>query len=191
MKLKALILTTALTAGSVAVAADMTETKKQTQFDKDVAEGVQAIGEDANKAWEGTKDVAESAKDAAGDVYQATKGAVVSAYTETREWWNDTMIDDGYEVVEVGMATKEDLMGARVFDAKDNWIGEISEVAVDDDSMMDYSHVDVGGFIGIGEKTVRVEPAQLVVTQNIDTGEFQVHTAMTKEELKDLPEVDA
>lgn len=79
------------------------------------------------------------------------------------------------------------LQGKRVYGANNEDIGEISDVLLTQDGKVDAFVVDVGGFLGMGEKSVAIG------TQNIDfmsdqNGDLVVFTPFTQEQLKNQPE---
>ncbi|WP_108482141.1 PRC-barrel domain-containing protein [Oceaniglobus ichthyenteri] len=99
----------------------------------------------------------------------------------------DTPAVQGYRIIEVDELTTEELTGARVYDQNDKWVGEVSELLIEGDQVTD-AVVDVGGFLGLGEKPVLVGLDNLSFQQGEDTvGEVRVFTIMTEEELKSLP----
>lgn len=60
--------------------------------------------------------------------------------------------NDGDEVV----LTAEDLQGMPVFGKNDENLGEISELVLTDSGTIEHVIVDIGGFLGIGEKSVAI-----------------------------------
>lgn len=79
------------------------------------------------------------------------------------------------------MTADAQLEGARVYDANNNWIGEISEVN------QSSAVIDVGGFLGIGEKPVLLEWSQLDILKERDSNDIRVYTKMTEAELEAMP----
>jgi sporulation protein YlmC with PRC-barrel domain len=78
-----------------------------------------------------------------------------------------------------------DLIGASVTNANGDSIGKTSDVLVTKDSKtVDAVVIDVGGFLGIGSKSVAIPLEQLTIGARPDQG---VKTAMTKEQLEALP----
>ena len=78
-----------------------------------------------------------------------------------------------------------DLIGASVTNANGDSIGKTSDVLVTKDSKtVDAVVIDVGGFLGIGTKSVAIPLEQLTIGARPDEG---VKTAMTKEQLEALP----
>jgi len=76
------------------------------------------------------------------------------------------------------------LIGRNVKNPQDETIGEIEAIHLDKDGRVDSVIIGVGGFLGMGERLVRVAWKDLTVTGN---GE-KVTTAYTKDQLKALPE---
>ena len=78
-----------------------------------------------------------------------------------------------------------DLIGASVTNANGDSIGKTSDVLVGKDSKtVDAVVIDVGGFLGIGSKSVAIPLDKLTIGARPDEG---VRTAMTKEQLEALP----
>ncbi len=76
------------------------------------------------------------------------------------------------------------LIGRSVRNAQNETIGEIEAIYLDKDGRVDSVIVGVGGFLGMGERNVRVAWKDLTITDN---GE-KVTTAFTMDQLKALPE---
>jgi sporulation protein YlmC with PRC-barrel domain len=78
-----------------------------------------------------------------------------------------------------------DLIGASVTNTNGDSIGKTSDVLVDKDTKtVDAVVIDVGGFLGIGSKSVAIPLDKLTIGARPDEG---VKTAMTKDQLKALP----
>jgi hypothetical protein len=80
----------------------------------------------------------------------------------------------------------EELVGKTVVSQQGEEIGEIEEIVMDNDTQKHLAVVDVGGFLGIGEKSVAVEFDQLELS---DDG--RVQSDLTRETLQSQPEYDA
>ncbi|MCB2052205.1 MAG: PRC-barrel domain-containing protein [Novosphingobium sp.] len=78
----------------------------------------------------------------------------------------------------------EELIGTTVYGAKDEAIGKIGDVIVDKNDKVEAFVIEVGGFLGFGEKPVAVAPARLSIMKN-ENGELAVHTDFTESQLKD------
>ena len=76
------------------------------------------------------------------------------------------------------------LIGTTVYNNENQNIGEIKDVALDG-SKVNGVVVSVGGFLGLGEKYVLVDPASIAL-QN-DNGKWKAHINTSKEDLKSAP----
>ncbi|RAP41178.1 hypothetical protein BYZ73_10875 [Rhodovulum viride] len=83
--------------------------------------------------------------------------------------------------------TAEDLQGQPVIGADGKKIGEIGELVLTDSGKIDRVIVDVGGFLGIGEKQVELAYGELDISHGED-GDLKVTTVQTEDTLKSLPE---
>ena len=90
---------------------------------------------------------------------------------------------EGWMAVEAGTLSADNMMGARVYGADDADLGEISDVIVTADGKFEAFIVDVGGFLGMGEKPIALDATQLEVMRNED-GDLRIFTAYTEEQLK-------
>ena len=93
---------------------------------------------------------------------------------------------DGYTTVEVNDLSAEDLTGARVYGSNDEDVGEIGELLLTDDGKMDRAVIDVGGFLGLGEKAVAVTFEELQIKRS-DDGAVRVYIDSTQERLEQQP----
>jgi sporulation protein YlmC with PRC-barrel domain len=76
------------------------------------------------------------------------------------------------------------LIGRNIKNADDETIGEIKSIYINKDGKVDSVMVSVGGFLGVGDREVRIAWSDLKITDN---GE-KVMVNMTKEQLKAKPE---
>jgi hypothetical protein len=81
-----------------------------------------------------------------------------------------------------------DLIGATVVNNANENIGEINDLLVDDNGMVQAAIIGVGGFLGIGEKDVAVSFKQLKVTRQSDGDLDKVMANFNKDQLKQAPE---
>ena len=77
----------------------------------------------------------------------------------------------------------DNLMGRTVYSANDENIGEVSDVLLTSDNAVEGFVLDVGGFLGMGEKQVAISPENLEIMANAD-GELTIFTPFTKEQLE-------
>jgi sporulation protein YlmC with PRC-barrel domain len=81
-----------------------------------------------------------------------------------------------------------DLIGKTVYSGEET-VGEISDLVLAKEGEMRAALIDVGGFLGVGEKTVGIPFDKLQITKAED-GSEQVTVAMSKEELEQLPAIE-
>ncbi|MCB1313064.1 MAG: PRC-barrel domain-containing protein [Sedimentitalea sp.] len=96
---------------------------------------------------------------------------------------------DGYLPAEPVDLTAERLTGAPAYDAHDEWIGEVSEIILADGQVSSVV-VDVGGFLGIGEKPVELPMTDIDILRDEDGADIRVYISLTEEQMKALPEYE-
>ena len=99
-----------------------------------------------------------------------------------QETW--TEIDDDALMVDALGMTVGELDGAAVYDPAGERIGELDDILMGADGTSMAASLDVGGFLGMGEKEVAIPVADLTAVED----GFTVN--MTQEELEALPEFD-
>ena len=76
----------------------------------------------------------------------------------------------------------EDMIGTTVYGAGDVNVGEIGDVALTADGKVDAYIIDVGGFLGVGEKEVAIGSDNLAFMTDKDGNKY-LYTSFTKEQL--------
>jgi sporulation protein YlmC with PRC-barrel domain len=79
--------------------------------------------------------------------------------------------------------TADNLIGRTVYSSTDENIGEVGDVLLTADNKVEGFILDVGGFLGMGEKQVAISPEKLDIRADAD-GELTVFTPFTKEQLE-------
>lgn len=130
------------------------------------------------EAEEEKAEVAEEAEEVNDDVTRKTAMAPV--------------IDrDGYTQVEDREALNtEDLTGARVYDINDEDIGEINELLVTDSGKLGDAIIDVGGFLGMGEKQVALPFDSLQLMREDGGDDVRVYVDQSQASLEAMPEYE-
>jgi len=82
-----------------------------------------------------------------------------------------------------GELKSEDLVGTTVYGVNDENIGEINDIVLSQDGKVDAVIIDVGGFLGIGEKQVAVGFDKLAFMAD-QAGKKYLYTKFTKEQLE-------
>ena len=83
----------------------------------------------------------------------------------------------------------DDFVGTTVYGANDENVGDIGDVVLSDDGNVEAVIIDVGGFLGVGEKPVAVGMDNLAFLSDED-GDMYLYTQFTKEQLEAQPEYD-
>jgi hypothetical protein len=105
------------------------------------------------------------------------------------ETWGDEIRGNQSDVAFTSL-TSEDLVGTAVYGADDNWVGEISELALTEDGQVEVVVVDVGGFLGIGQKPVALSMEQIQIRRGeggLFRDDLRAYVNATEEELESLP----
>ncbi|WP_323766148.1 PRC-barrel domain-containing protein [Marinovum sp.] len=97
---------------------------------------------------------------------------------------------EGYANAPLEELTSENLTGAPAYDSNDERIGEVSELILSENGEVKSVIVDVGGFLGIGEKPVELELSQIDILRTDAGGDIRVYIAMTEEELEAMPDYE-
>ena len=100
----------------------------------------------------------------------------------------DTMaVPEGYALVPVTELTSEELTGVEVITSDDEWVGEVSSLIMNEQGQITEAVIDVGGFLGMGEKPVALNFDQLEIMREEGSGNLQVNINATREELDSMP----
>lgn len=97
---------------------------------------------------------------------------------------------DGYGAASMDEMTTEDLTGATIYGTKDEDIGEINSLIVDDSGQITRAILDIGGFLGLGEHQISVTLDELSILREADGSDFRVFIDATKEQLEAQPEYE-
>jgi len=94
---------------------------------------------------------------------------------------------EGYAMVKASDMRASDLIGTRVYGTKDEDVGEVSDIIVNRDKNIREALVDVGGFLGMGEKTVAMPMDDLRIMQAADDDDdLRVYVDATQERLENM-----
>lgn len=95
---------------------------------------------------------------------------------------------DGYKAAEVAELTADKLEGARVYGPKDEDVGEINRLVLNDNGQVERVVLDVGGFLGVGERQIAVTLDELNIVRTDDGKDFRVYIDANQANLKAQPE---
>jgi sporulation protein YlmC with PRC-barrel domain len=91
------------------------------------------------------------------------------------------------EGAEVEKLTAEDLEGVGVYGVDDEEIGEIEDLVVTPDGKIQSAVLEVGGFLGIGEKEVEMPFDQVRLMRQADGDDWRAYVDRSLEDLKGMP----
>lgn len=94
---------------------------------------------------------------------------------------------EGYEPVATGDMEVDTLTGLNVYGTQDEDVGEIGDLVLDADGEVESVIIDVGGFLGIGEKHIAMPYDSLSFLRAAD-GDTRVYVDATKEDVEQMPE---
>ena len=94
---------------------------------------------------------------------------------------------DGYMAAEKEYLTAEKLTGAKVYDANDEVIGEVGKLILSDSGQITDAVIDVGGFLGMGEKPVALKLTDIDILRNEAGDDVRVYLTKTKVDLEAMP----
>ena len=94
---------------------------------------------------------------------------------------------DSMATVDAGKISANDLMGTTVYDTQSRNVGEVADVIVTQDGQLDAVVIDVGGFLGIGEKPVALAFDSLDIRRD-ENDQLAAFTSFTEEQLNNAPE---
>ena len=98
---------------------------------------------------------------------------------------------EGFATVEWSTLTVDQLRTAAVYDINNERVADISDVLLGTGDTVEAVLIDVGGFLGLGGRTVAISMDQLEIQGNEDVSDLRVYLAITEEQLEALPEYDA
>jgi sporulation protein YlmC with PRC-barrel domain len=102
-----------------------------------------------------------------------------------------TVAYEGYsdaDVEDMQALTAEDLEGSYVYGANNETVGEVDSLILGDDGQINEVVINVGGFLGLGEKPVAVTWDELQVLKNAEGDDFRIYIDSSEEALEAQPE---
>lgn len=93
------------------------------------------------------------------------------------------------EGLDVSRWSAQKLMGTAVYDTSDKKVGSVGDVIVSRNGSVEAVIVDVGGFLGIGEKPVSLRLSDLKVANNGER-DVRLTTSMNRSALEGMPRYD-
>lgn len=174
------------------IAADAKSTTTEAA-DKAAMETKQAaanVASSADKAAQKTEQAANATAGAAAGAVAGVAAAGNADTTTTASTGGTGQQSQMTPVTDQSQLTADKLMGTTVYGPNDQTVGEIGDIALSKDGKVDAIIVDVGGFLGIGEKEVAVAMDNLQFMQDAN-GSLYLYTQFTEDQLKSQPEYNA
>lgn len=160
----------------VVLTADRATLETAPEFDES------KIGAWTSAAITETKDAANRTKDKLAATASDAKNKLHNMTA------NSSAPMEGFVMVDADKITAEQLDGQWVYDATGEHIGEVSEINLNADGKVSDVIIDVGGFLGMGEKPVALAYDEIKLQRAKDGDELRVNVNATKEELEAMPE---
>lgn len=163
-----------------------TEVDTETEMEADAEalaneaemEAEEAAAETEQAVDEATTEMTEEANEVESDVERP----MLTAPAVEREGYANATAD------EVAALTAEDLEGSYVYGANDETVGEIGALVMGDNGEVGQVVINVGGFLGIGEKPVAVTWDELQIMKNAEGDDFRIYIDSSEEALEAQPE---
>ena len=117
----------------------------------------------------------------------ATTDTAAATDTAATGTMREPVTRDGYMAADGDYLTSEKLTGASVYDANDEVIGEVGTLVLSDTGQVTQAIIDVGGFLGMGEKPVALMLTDIDILRNEAGDDVRVYLTKTKAELEAMP----
>lgn len=167
------------------VETDMAETEAEVveETDAEVTTDTQTVVVNQTPAADATVEATDEAAP------MAEETVVAGAESDRSMLTAPVIARDGFTDVTIDELTAEDLEGARVYGADDEDVGEIGSLLLGEDgTSIDRAIIDVGGFLGMGERNIAVTFDELSIVRNEDGTDLRVYIDATEEMLEAQPE---
>ncbi len=99
----------------------------------------------------------------------------------------NTQTADQMQQVDLAKISANDLINTTVYSAQNENLGEVGDVILNKDGKIDAVVLDIGGFLGIGEKPVAIAFDGLDIRTD-QNGAMYVYTRFTRDELQNAPD---
>ena len=156
-----------------------------------VEEGTAAVEQTAENVTTKTVPVetTETASDGTQVTTTETAEATPAPAATTRERFVRPQVQtEGYTDLATTELTADDITGKRLYGASGEDIGEVSDLVMGADGQtVEQAVLDVGGFLGIGERKIAVPLDELQFVRNAD-GDVRIYIQATQEQLEAQPE---
>ncbi|QYX56095.1 PRC-barrel domain-containing protein [Roseovarius sp. SCSIO 43702] len=169
------------------------------QTAENAEQNMENAAEEAEQSAENAADEAEQTAESAAD--EAEQTAENAEQNLESEAGTETAMDrpmltrpnverEGYaEVTKVEELTSDALVGQSVYGINDESVGEVGDLVLDENGKVQQAVINVGGFLGIGEKEIAVTFDELQILRG-EGDDLRVYIDSTEEKLEAQPEFD-
>ncbi|MCF7746838.1 PRC-barrel domain containing protein [Sulfitobacter sp. M39] len=159
-----------------------TETEMEADAEALANEAEMEAEEAAAETEQAVDEATTEMADGANELEQDMERPMLTAPAVEREGYANATTD------EVAALTAEDLEGSYVYGANDETVGEIGALVMGDNGEVGQVVINVGGFLGIGEKPVAVTWDELQIMKNAEGDDFRIYIDSSEEALEAQPE---
>ncbi|ASJ70786.1 PRC-barrel domain-containing protein [Granulosicoccus antarcticus] len=106
---------------------------------------------------------------------------MATVQAQTTSWIE---VEDGDMMIPALSMSVDEIDGMSIYDNTGERVGEVDDVLVGEDGTTMAASLDIGGFLGMGERDV------VLPLESLTRGEDGLLTMMSKEELESLPEYE-
>lgn len=114
-------------------------------------------------------------------------GAVVAVTLLTTAAWSQATAPVQYLSVHPDAVFSSNVVGLDVYNLKNEKIGDIADVVLEHGALEGYV-LSVGGFLGVGERYVAVQPSSISIKYDESGKKWRATANATKDQLKAAPE---
>jgi hypothetical protein len=95
---------------------------------------------------------------------------------------------EGFATVDWTVLSVDQLRSAEVYDINNERVSGIADIVFNVEGNVEAVLIDVGGFLGIGQRSVAISMDQLEIQGQQDLSDLRVYLAITEQQLEALPE---
>lgn len=157
------------------------------EVEQEAAEASQEGEQMAAAETEGGEEqpMTEANPDPAAPVVPADGEAATTEQTAAAE---QPSLRESMQPAEMESLSVEELIGTTVYGQNEENLGEIGDVILGDDEAIEAYIIDVGGFLGIGEKPVAISPDAIELMKQAESDDYAIFTKFTEEQLDEQAE---
>lgn len=131
----------------------------------------------------GVRDGMNQARESAEGAYETVQDEAIKPVGEQLDKMASSDWTAEKTQIDAATVSTDVLVGATVYTSADADIGEVSEVLLGKDGQVDAVVIDIGGFLGFGEKPVAVSYDSLKMYEN-ENGSLLITATFTEDQLK-------